>query len=73
LLLNFTPNQKFVTPLEPTTKKKEAPPFVVIPVSVKPTVDMKHTQEPSLADEEKAPGRESYPIRLELCTTEYGQ
>jgi hypothetical protein len=58
---------------EPTTKKKEAPPFVVIPDNVKPTVNVKRTQEPPLADEEKAPGRKSCPIRLELCTTEYGQ
>ena len=53
--------------VEPAAKKKETPPVVVIPDSVRPTVDMKQTTEPpKAAVEEKTPsGRESCPICLE--------
>ena len=58
--------------VEPLAKKKEAPPVVVIPESVRPTVDTKHaTKEPLKAVEEKAPsGRESCPICLDFFSTE---
>ena len=53
-------------------KKKDAPPVVVIPDNVKPTVDMKHTtQQAPKAAEDKAPsGRESCPICLEILPNE---
>ena len=51
--------------VEPTTKKKDAPPFVVIPDSVRPIVDMKETTPPKPADVVPS-GGESCPICLEL-------
>ena len=52
-----------------STAKKEAPPVVVIPDSVKPNLEMKHTtnEVPKSAEEEEAPSAgESCPICLEL-------
>ena len=44
LTLEFKRGYNYV---EPTTKKKEAPPVVVIPDSVRPTIDLKKRQKSS--------------------------
>ena len=68
LTLEFKRGYNYV---EPTTKVKEAPPVVVIPDSVRPTIDLKQTtKEQSKPTDETAPsGRESCPICLEVLPT----
>ena len=64
LTLEFKRGYDYV---EPKAKKKEAPPVVVIPDKVKPTVNVKQTEPRKPAVEEKSPsGGESCPICLEI-------
>ena len=68
LTLEFQRGYNYVEP----TAKKEAPPVVVIPDSVRPTMDLKDTtKEAPKQAEEAPPGRDTCPICLELLPTDW--